>query len=191
MGTPKHELPFGPETMLARIARLLSEVCSPLVVVSGAETPLPELAGDVRFVRDQRPDRGPLEGLHAGLSALAESVDGGQIDAAYVTGCDVPLLAPAFVRRMFELLGEHSIAVPQSAGFLHPLSAVYRLSVVDVIAELLARDRLKPTLLFDIVSTRRVDERELLDVDPRLDTLRNLNEPADYQAALALAGFGI
>jgi hypothetical protein len=43
--------------------------------------------------------------------------------------------------------------------------------------------------LFDTVATRRVEEKELLDVDPRLDTLKNLNHPADYLAALAQAGF--
>ena len=184
MGTPKHALKFGPETMLERIVRLLGECCTPLVVVAAAGQELPALPDDVRIVHDQRPERGPLEGLHAGLTALPADVE-----AAYVTGCDVPLLVAGFraadvraARRAFDCrAGER--------GFLHPLAAVYRPSVADVIAELLARDQLRPTHLFDIVSTRRVDERELLDVDPRLNTLRNLNEPADYQAALALAGF--
>ena len=54
---------------------------------------------------------------------------------------------------------------------------------------LLAADRLRPTDLFDTVSTRRVEERELIDVDPGLDTLKNLNHPAEYLAALAAAGF--
>ena len=107
-----------------------------------------------------------------GLAALPTTVE-----AAYVTSCDVPLLVPAFVRRMFELLGDHAAAVPVSAGFTHPLAAVYRRSLVDVMEELLASDQLRPALLFDIVSTRRVAENELRDVDPRLDTLQNLNRP--------------
>ncbi|MEO2237561.1 MAG: thiolase domain-containing protein, partial [Candidatus Poseidoniia archaeon] len=41
-------------------------------------------------------------GLMAGLEAIQSSVD-----AAFVTSCDVPLLEPAFVGRMFALLGEH------------------------------------------------------------------------------------
>ncbi len=39
--------------------------------------------------------------------------------------------------------------------------------------------------LFDTVATRRVSEAELRDVDPGLDSLRNINRPEDYQAALA------
>ena len=184
MGTPKYALPFGPETMLARIVRLLGEVCQPIVVVAAEDQALPELPSEVIVARDRRPERGPLEGLAAGLAALPP-----EVEAAYATSCDVPLLVPAFVRRMFDLLGEHRAAVPVSGGFTHPLAAVYRTSLIDVIDELLASDRLRPSLLFDIVSTRRVSEDELREVDQRLDTLENLNRPEDYLAALDRAGF--
>ena len=184
MGLPKLSLPFGPELMLARIVRLMGEVCRPIVVVAAPEQELPKLPAEVIVARDRREGRGPLEGLLAGLSALPETVE-----AAYATSCDVPLLAPAFVRRMFELLGDHAAAVPVSGGFQHPLAAVYRRGVAAVIEELLATDRLRPAYLFDIVATRRVAEKELVDVDPRLDTLKNLNRPSDYLEALAQAGF--
>jgi molybdopterin-guanine dinucleotide biosynthesis protein A len=184
MGTAKLALPFGPELMLERIVRLLGEVCQPIVVVAAAGQELPTLPSGVIVARDLHPERGPLEGLSAGLAALGEDVE-----AAYATSCDVPLLVPAFVRRMFELLGDHRAAVPVSGGYHHPLAAVYRRGVVDVVNELLATDRLRPAYLFDIVATRRVEESELIDVDPQLDTLKNLNHPADYLAALAQAGF--
>lgn len=188
MGTAKLALPFGPELMLPRIVRLLAEVCPRLVVVAAPDQELPALPEEVRerviIARDRHEGRGPLEGLAAGLRALPADVD-----AAYATSCDVPLLVPAFVARMFDLLGDHSAAVPVSGGFQHPLSAVYRRTVLDVIDALLAADRLRPNDLFDVVSTRRVAEQELVDIDPRLDTLRNVNHPAEYLAALAAAGF--
>lgn len=185
MGTAKLALPFGPELMLQRIVRLLGEACRPIVVVAAPEQELPELPAEVIVTRDRRPGRGPLEGLLAGLTALPEDVA-----AAYATSCDVPLLVPDFVRRMFDLLGDHSAAVPVSGGFQHPLAAVYRRGLVDVIEALLAADRMRPAFLFDTVSTRRVEEPEWIDVDPRSDTLKNLNHPADYLAALSEAGFG-
>jgi molybdopterin-guanine dinucleotide biosynthesis protein A len=184
MGTAKLALPFGPETMLERIVRLLGEVCQPLVVVAAPEQDLPSLAAQLIVARDRRPERGPLEGLAAGLRALPDDVE-----AAYVTSCDVPLLAPAFVARMFELLGDHSAAVPESGGYLHPLAAVYRRDVIAVVEALLAADRMRPAFLFDTVATRRVTTDELIDFDPRLDTLKNLNRPSDYLDALAQAGF--
>jgi molybdopterin-guanine dinucleotide biosynthesis protein A len=184
MGAAKLSLPFGPELMLERIVRLLGEACRPIVVVAAPGQQLPALPEGLIVARDRREGRGPLEGLLAGLSALPE-----EVEAAYATSCDVPFLVPAFVRRMFELLGDHAIAVPVGGGFSHPLSAVYRRGLVAVIEALLAAGRLRPAYLFDTVATRRVEEKELLDVDPRLDTLKNLNHPADYLAALAQAGF--
>jgi molybdopterin-guanine dinucleotide biosynthesis protein A len=122
--------------------------------------------------------------LLAGLLALPEG-----IDAAYATGCDVPLLVPAVVQRMIELVGSADIAVPVTDGYHHPLSAVYRRSVVPHIERLLAADRLRPTFLFDEVPTRLVTAAELADVDPAQATLENLNQPADYFRALRMAGF--
>ncbi len=153
MGTAKLALPFGPELMLERIVRLLGEACQPIVVVAAAGQELPALPSGVIVARDLHPERGPLEGLSAGLTALGEDVE-----AAYATSCDVPLLVPAFVRRMFELLGDYRAAVPVSGGYHHPLAAVYRRGVVDVVNELLASNRMRPAYLFDIVSTRRVEE---------------------------------
>jgi molybdopterin-guanine dinucleotide biosynthesis protein A len=184
MGVSKPLLPFGPERMLQRVVRLLGEVVRPIVVVSRAAQELPALPPDVLHAFDHREGRGPLEGLLAGLLALPEGVD-----AAYVTGCDVPLLVPAFVSRMIELVGSADIAVPQTDGIHHPLSAVYRRSVVPYIERLLAAEHLRPTFLFDAVPTRLVMAAELTDVDPTLATLENLNQPADYFRALDQAGF--
>src|SRR4051812_9886641 len=85
MGTSKALLPFGPETMLQRVVRILADVVSPIVVVAAIDQELPELPRDVLLTRDEQQGRGPLEGLRAGLKALPTHVD-----AAYVTSCDVP-----------------------------------------------------------------------------------------------------
>jgi molybdopterin-guanine dinucleotide biosynthesis protein A len=180
MGVPKATLPFGNETMLQRVVRILHTVTSPVVVVAAREQLLPELPMDIIVTRDEREAQGPLEGLRAGLSALPAS-----IDVAYATSCDVPLLEPAFVTRMVELLGDHDIAVVEVDGFPHPLSAVYKRNTLPQIESLLAVKRLRPVFLFDMMRTRRVRPEEMIAVDPQLRTLRNLNTKEDYLAALA------
>jgi len=179
MGVAKATLPFGPETMLQRVVRLLGTTVSPIVAVAAQDQELPPLPTDVIVARDERESRGPLEGLRAGLKALPESVD-----AAYVTSCDVPLLEPAFVEHMLVLLGDHDIAVMEIDGFTHPLSAVYRRAVLPHVESLLAQDRLRPVFLFDAMRTRRVSPDEMRAADPDLRTLRNLNTREDYEAAL-------
>jgi molybdopterin-guanine dinucleotide biosynthesis protein A len=182
MGTSKALLPFGPETMLQRVVRILGAVVSPIVVVAAPGQELPSLPPAVIVTHDEREARGPLEGLRAGLKALPAS-----IDAAYVTSCDVPLLVPGFVTDMIELAAGFDVAVMEIDGFPHPLSAIYRRSTLPHIEDLLAHDRLRPVFLYDRVNTRRVAPSEIT-ADPGLQTLRNLNTREDYERALSDAG---
>ncbi len=179
MGRPKAWLPFGGETMLQRVVRLLGEVVRPIVVVAAPGQDVPPLPPDIATVRDEERGRGPLQGLAAGLSALR-----GRAEAAYLSSCDVPFLRPSFVRRMIDLLDDRVICVPFVDGFHHPLAAVYRVGIVDSVIKLLSENRLRPVFLFETASTRIVEARELIDVDPGLQSLRNLNTVAEYEEAL-------
>jgi len=181
MGSSKALLPFGNETMLQRVVRILGQVVGPIVVVAAIDQELPALPRDIIVTRDEREGRGPLEGLRAGLRALPADVD-----TAYVTSCDVPLLVPGFVSQMLDLAAGYDIAVMEIDGFTHPLSAVYRRSTLALVEDLLANDRLRPVFLFDAVKTRRVRPEEMT-ADPDLRTLRNLNTRADYEQALSKA----
>lgn len=186
MGRDKATLPFGPERMIQRVLRLIGEATDieRVVIVAASEQSLPELPGEVLIARDVRPYRGPLEGLATGIRALDD-----RVDAVYATACDVPLLVPAFVDRMFALLGDFDIAVPFDGQYHHPLAAVYRLTVLEHIQKLLDSERLRPRFLFDEVRTSEVPVDDLRAVDPQLSTLENLNHLQDYVSALAAAGF--
>lgn len=181
MGQDKASLPFGPELMLQRVVRLLSEVVdsSDIVVVSAAGQILPLLPPEIRVACDENPGRGPLEGLAAGLKAMPDHVE-----AVYATSCDVPLMVTGFVRAMFNHLGNHEIAVPVEGQFHHPLAAVYRPRVLTAVQQLLNANRLRPRFLFDEVDTIEVHVESLREFDPTLSTLMNLNHPDDYEKAL-------
>jgi molybdopterin-guanine dinucleotide biosynthesis protein A len=186
MGRDKATLQFGPELMLQRVVRLMSEAIGPesMVVVAAPNQSLPKLSAAVHVARDIHEFRGPLQGLATGLGDM-----GDRFDAVYATACDVPLLVPAFVDRMFQSLGEYDVAVPFDGQHHHSLAAVYRPRVLPQIQSLLDSVRLSPRFLFNLVRTREVPVDDLRDVDPQLDTLRNLNRYDDYLAALAIAGF--
>ena len=179
MGRPKAWLPFAGELMLQRVVRLLREAVEPVVVVAAPKQEVPTLPAEVALVRDDVEGLGPLGGLAAGFRALQ-----GRVDAAYLSSCDVPLLRPEFVRRLMHLLGDSAICVPRVNGYHHPLAAVYRIELADAVRSLLVQNRLRPLFLFDTVPTRIVEGAELADVDPGFKTLRNLNTPEDYEAAL-------
>lgn len=72
----------------------------------------------------------------------------------------------------------------RTGGFLQPLAAAYRMTVRPPLDELLSADILRPALLFERVRVREIASEELIDVDPQLESLRNLNRPEDYRQAL-------
>ena len=145
---------------------------------------LPPLPGHIAVVRDEEDGRGPLQGLAAGLKALRD-----RTDAVYLSSCDAPFLRPAFVQRLIELLGDAVVCVPRVGDHYQPLAAVYRVEAIDAVRRLLAANRgggVAPPLhsLFAAVPTRVVGDVELADVDSTFQTLRNLNTPEEYEAAL-------
>jgi molybdopterin-guanine dinucleotide biosynthesis protein A len=185
MGQSKAWLPFGDELMLPRVVRLLSQAVSPIVVVAAVGQGLPPLPAGIIVAHDPLPDRGPLQGMAAGLQAL----DGPQgTDAAYVSGCDVPFLRPAFVRRMIELLGDSQACVPNVGGHLHPLAAVYRQEVRAAAESQLREGRFSLVRFCSRLRIRRVAAVELAPVDPEFRSLENINTPEDYAAALKSIG---
>lgn len=184
MGRSKAWLPFGDEQMLQRAVRLVSSAARPIVVVGAQGQELPTLPDDVTVIRDRVAGRGPLQGLATGLGALADDVE-----LVYATATDVPYLEPRWIGRLAELSDDYDLVVPFVAGRHHPLAAIYRRrTVLPAIERLLGENRLRTTILAEVVKTRLVDADELRSVDPELRTLINLNFPEDYKRALRAAG---
>jgi molybdopterin-guanine dinucleotide biosynthesis protein A len=184
MGIAKATLAFGTETLIERMVRIVGDATGQVVVVAAKGQELPRLSSGVVIARDRESDCGPLEGIANGIRALESTVD-----AAYITACDTPLVTPAFIRCIIGLLDDaHDSAVPVVGDREQPLAGVYRLSVLPVVEKLLGNGQRRVLDLLDLIRTRRIPEADLRTVDPDLQSVRNLNTPADYQAALAAAG---
>ena len=183
MGTAKYMLPFGSQTLLHRMLEVVSSVLSPVAVVAAPGQSLPVLPPDILIVRDQHPDAGPLAGLHAGLSALAD-----HSDAAFATSCDAPFLQPSLIEEMINRLGSSDLAIPRDDNYHHPLAAVYRTTLAATIDSMLASGSRRPLGLLQHASAHEVDIESLRGADPGLVSFRNLNTPADYQQALIDSG---
>src|SRR5262245_23368613 len=179
MGLAKATLPLGDETLLGRIVRIVSEAASPVVVVGAIDQELPPLPSGVIIGRDRQSGRGPLEGIAAGLRAASG------VESVYITACDTPLLKSSFILRVAGLLdADHDAAIPVIDDLPQPLAGVYRASILDSVDQMLAQNQLRLLDLVERLRVRRIGPSELSDVDPQLDSLRNLNTQADYEAAL-------
>jgi molybdopterin-guanine dinucleotide biosynthesis protein A len=110
-----------------------------------------------------------------------------------VSSTDVPLLHPAFMRRVIGgFTADVDVVLPEVHGFRQPLSAAYRTSLLPEVEGLVAAHKLKPAFLFERCRVLRLDDAAMLRdgrlaaVDPGLDSVRNLNEPSDYEQARGL-----
>jgi molybdenum cofactor guanylyltransferase len=188
MGRTKAALDWHGSTLLRRTTGVLARaVDGPVVVVRAPGAPLPALPAAVEVVADPVEGRGPLQGIATGLAAVA-----GRVPLAFVCATDMPLLHPAFVTRVLDELARGAdVVLPVAAGHPQPLAAGYRTALAPRVAALVADGRLRPAMLFAEVDVRRLDAPALLAdprlaaADPALDSLLNVNEPAEYAAAAA------
>src|ERR1700730_17193840 len=100
MGTSKAALEWHGSTLLRRTVGILARATAgPVIVVRAAGQDLPRPPADTIVVEHPREVKGPVQGIAAGLAALA-----GQADTAFVTSTDLPFLHPAFVGRVLRAL---------------------------------------------------------------------------------------
>jgi molybdenum cofactor guanylyltransferase len=190
MGTPKAALEWHGSTLLGRTVAIVARATSgPVVVVRAAGQDLPELPPGTLVADDPREGAGPLQGIAAGLAALT-----GRADVAFVSSTDMPFLHPAFIRRVLRVLEQDDdtdVALPVARGYKQPLAAGYRVSLAGAAERLVKEDRLRPAFLFDECRVETLDDATLTQdpalaaADPDLDSVLNLNTPADYAAARA------
>lgn len=190
MGTAKAALEWHGSTLLRRTLGVLGRALDgPLLVVRAPGQPLPEIPPQVEITEDAQEGLGPLQGIAAGLAALA-----GRADTAFVCSTDLPFLHPAFVRRVAAAVtGDVDVVLPVARGYPQPLAAVYRVGLAGLVAGLVAAGDLRPAFLFrhDRCRTLRLDDAALRTdpalaaADPDLESVVNVNSPDDYRAARA------
>ena len=188
MGTPKAALEWHGSTLLRRTVGIIARATDgPVVVVRAPGQELPALPPETDVVDDPQEGLGPVQGLAAGLAALT-----GRAEVAFVSSTDMPFLHPAFVRRVLRAVQEGAdVGLPVARGYPQPLAASYSVALAPVAAKLVAGERLRPAFLFEECEVERLDETALLAdpvlaaLDPGLDSVVNVNEPGDYQAARA------
>lgn len=212
IGAPKALLELAGEPLLRHVVRALAPACDEIVLVAAPEAAqpaelrdglarearligrrwralhgdagTPALAPRVRVVHDLQPHLGPVSGLATGLAAARGAI-------AFVAACDVPFLVPALVAGLLERAEADpslDVVVPRWRGYLEPLLTVYRTaSMASHYARQLAENDLKPTACLAAVRVQEVCGDELAGLDPDGRSFVNLNAPADFVAAHALA----
>jgi len=187
MGPSKALLDWHGRTAVAHAVEVVREGVGsgPVCVVRAPGQELPPL--DAIVVDDAIAHRGPLGGLHAGLTALA-----GRAEVVFACGVDTPLLVPAFVLAVYGSLGDGDDAVvPVIDGRAQPLLAAYRTAIAPQLQALLDRGAFGLKDISGTCAVRELSEPELLAdaelaaADPRLRSAANANTPEEWAVLVA------
>jgi molybdopterin-guanine dinucleotide biosynthesis protein A len=130
MGFDKATLRFQGETLLHRALARLDTVCDPVMVAPGdlALT----LTGRASAA-DAVHDSGPLGGLVTALRLSRHRL-------LAVVAVDLPWIDPQLLRLLADAIGEHDVAVCETAHGIEPLHAVYSTSLLEAAETALISD---------------------------------------------------
>ena len=160
--------------LVAHVAGVVAKAAAPVVVVCAPEQDPPPLPEGVELARDAVADRGPLVGMAAGMRAI-----GDRAEAAFVCGADMPFLTAGAIGQLARAMTANwDAAVVAADGRDQPLGAVYRLSLLGLVEELLASGERRLGLVAERARTIRIDA----DAGLRA-ALRSVNTPEELTAA--------
>jgi molybdenum cofactor guanylyltransferase len=167
MGTDKATLLVDGESLARRSARLLAEVCDPVLEVGPGYSALPT-------VHEADPGRGPLAALVAGATALGTDAP------VLLLACDLPFVTGDLLARLVEAPGDGTVVPVDEDGMVQPVCARYSAAACRRAATLLAAGERSLRRLLDETGMRTlvdVDARALVDVDTPDDAARWLIRP--------------
>jgi len=177
-GSDKCEARVGGRRIVEVVVETIRAAFGGEVLAAGCENPPVD---GVRAVADIYHGKGPLAGLHSGLSASTTA-------KAFVTACDMPFLKRAFLRYMASHAHGCDVLVPVSDGFYEPLHAIYDRRCLPHIERALHGTGVpRVKCFFDDVLVKIVPEVDVRRFgDPRV-MFFNVNEPSDLQKARLIA----
>jgi molybdopterin-guanine dinucleotide biosynthesis protein A len=182
LGGPKAWLEWQETPLLLHLlGRLDGLVDRAPLVAAGREMELPP--GRYDRVDDAVPGAGPLGGLAAGLGVLERTIPEARVAVA---ACDGPFADPCLFRFLAGVAPEADVVLPEHAGRLHPLAAVWRARAAGACRRALEHGERRVLAPLDDLDHVVVPSGDFpADLDPER-ILFNLNDRSDLLRARSL-----
>mgnify|MGYP001187935880 CR=1 FL=1 len=126
LSKPKPLIKVGGKLLLSRVADSIRPLCKELILVvaSDQKDDIPDLgiALGMHVITDTKNFKGPLAGIHAGLSSSISPL-------SFVVGADYPFISKKLIEKMLAISTSnfnksYSAVIPKYNGFLHPLHSI-------------------------------------------------------------------
>lgn len=175
LGADKALVRVGGTRLVDRVVEEVARIADPVVVAAG-ERHLPGLT--VAQVPDVPVDDaggavGPLAGMVAGLRAVAPA------PLAAVVAVDLPGVRADVLLHLVARIGDADAVVPEVAGRLQPLHAVFARSAEPVLAAALGAGERRVLAALELLAVVVVDEATLRAAGLGTDFARDVDTPED------------
>jgi len=172
MGTDKAMLQINEHSFLQHCYNVLNEMCDEIIISSANEKH--ELPNTKR-VSDIYPDKGPLGGLHAAISASQNKIN-------LCLSVDTPFVTTELLKWMLDRQnGDNSFFIKE-AGRFHPLIGIYHKNTLDQIESAIKNNQLRTSELIQNLP-HDWQHTEIYE-HYHFGLLANINTQEEYEKAL-------
>lgn len=178
-GENKAFMPVGGKRIVDRIFEVFTKIFDEILIVTNDPQDYTDL--DACIVRDIRPVRSSLTGIHAGLFYATRP-------HAFFSACDTPFITGALITGIIAAVdGSHDIVLPETEAGIEPLCAVYSKRCLPVIEQHIEQKSFKIQELFRRVRLMKLPADRVAGLDPHGFSFFNVNSPEDRSRADGIA----
>ena len=172
MGEDKAFMPLSGKPIIEILIDKLSLLFKDLIIITNS----PQLYKKygLKTYADILKDRGPLGGIHAGLTYSKNRY-------SFVVACDMPYVNLELVRFMSATIEGYDLVVPEENGQFEPLCAFYSKNCIKTIEDQLHKNNLKIRDFFSFLKVRTITENEIAAFDAEGKCFVNINTRKNYQ----------
>ncbi len=170
-------LPLSGEKLIHRQIREMDSICDEIIIVTDNPKPfLRVVDSSVRIITDFIPGRGPLSGMHAGLTLMT-------YDCAWIVACDMPNISAAAATYMKNFKDDFHLnaVIPKINGRLELLHGIYNKSVTDSVRSLLNTGEQRAEQLLHFLKWSEVDADQFMAMDISTNFTCTIKNRDDYQ----------
>jgi len=164
MGEDKGLMVLFGKPMIEYILDIADQISTDIVIVANNEE---YNRYDYPTFPDIYPEKGPLGGLHAGLTKSKHEIN-------IVLSCDVPYVKPELLQFLLTESTNHDITIPLFEDRTHQLIGVYKKTCLPTFEKSIMMDELKISSIFSQLEVNVVDCNEFDKIN-----FKNLNSKRD------------
>jgi molybdenum cofactor guanylyltransferase len=170
MGEDKAFIEIDGIPIIQRTCNLFWELFREIIIVTNQRELYLHLRATVH--EDLFSNAGALGGLYTGLIYSS-------FPYAFTVACDMPFLKSSVIRYLSQQVEGYDVVVPKTEDGLHPLHAIYSKDCIATIQKALHENKRRIIDFYPSVRVRMVESKEIVSIDPELQSFINLNTPEE------------